>query len=65
MFRILNSITFCFVKHIIKITFLAFFLFFFETVTMKKDSQNTKRGPKIPFKNVLFLFDKNMAYTFF
>lgn len=31
---------------------------------MKKDSQNTKTGPNITFKNVLFLFDKNMAYTF-
>lgn len=32
---------------------------------MKKDSQNTKTGPNITFKNVLFLFDKNTAYTFF
>lgn len=28
------------------------------SVTMKKDPQNTKKGPNITFKNVLFLFDK-------
>jgi len=31
---------------------------------MKKDSQNTKTGPNTTFKNVLFVFDKNLSYTF-
>lgn len=65
MFRILNSITFCFVKHIIKITFLAFFLFFLRLLPWKRTHKIPREAQKFLLRMFYFYLTKIWLIHFF